>query len=62
MGVILRQTAGSYFPKCAGSYFPFTRLAEYWRLRDIPKKIKQEQTFFQMNMKEISQKELFQTL
>ena len=26
MGVILRQTAGSYFPKCAGSYFPFTMI------------------------------------
>ena len=26
MGVILRQTAGSYFPKCAGSYFPFTSI------------------------------------
>ena len=26
MGVILRQTAGSYFPKCAGSYFPFTNV------------------------------------
>ena len=29
MGVILRQTAGSYFPKCAGSYFPFTTFYGY---------------------------------
>ena len=29
MGVILRQTAGSYFPKCAGSYFPFTHIFGY---------------------------------